>query len=72
MKEELNRIVAEMQQTKIANVTLTILAEDKIKKLHKIQEELKSTKLQLRDKEDLVEKLEFENQKLQDDFLVQQ
>jgi hypothetical protein len=72
MKEELNRIVAEMQQTKMANVTLTILAEDKIKKLHKIQEELKSTKLQLRDKEDLVEKLEFENQKLQDDFLVQQ
>ena len=43
----------------MSNITLTILAEDKTQKFHKLSEEFSKVKLQLKEKEDYVEKLEF-------------
>ena len=52
MKEELNRIATEMQKLKMSNITLSILADDKNQKLHKINEDYKVMKNQMREKEE--------------------
>ena len=55
---------------KVENATLKLLAEDKNGKYHSCQEELKDLRRDVKVKEDQVEKLEYQNAKLQDDFLV--
>jgi len=59
MREEINRLVEDLKNLKMANTTLTILAEDRSAKMHKLTEENKTFKKQLREREDQIERLEF-------------
>ena len=52
MREEINRLEEDLKNLKMANTTLTILAEDRSAKMHKLTEENKTFKKQLRDRED--------------------
>jgi hypothetical protein len=44
MREEMNRLIQEIQNLKMNNTTLTILAEDRSAKMHKLTDENKSMK----------------------------
>lgn len=71
-RDDLNRLIHEVASLKVENSNLKLLAEDKQAKLIKAQENLKVLAVSIKEKDHANQKLEHMNQKLQDDYLVQQ